>query len=182
MEHNMTCAKQTVHCAIIAPNGDLAVGENSCKNPQEFCPRLPGEGYSKCTDICKQIGHAEITAIMRARELGMDIDGGTAVISGHYYVCEACARALRQAGIRKIVIKPSSIPDEVVDPVGFRLSGYPSLGEENVIISKSLYEKLNSENANLQISCRHEPYQGKCIHCDVVFQDGKPLILSNGDK
>ena len=24
------------------------------------------------------------------------------------------------------------------------------------------------------VDCRHEPYQGRCAHCDVPFRDGKP--------
>lgn len=25
------------------------------------------------------------------------------------------------------------------------------------------------------VVCRHEPYQGKCAHCDIPFKDGRPL-------
>ncbi len=25
------------------------------------------------------------------------------------------------------------------------------------------------------VVCRHEPYQGRCAHCDVAFKDGRPV-------
>jgi hypothetical protein len=26
------------------------------------------------------------------------------------------------------------------------------------------------------VICRHEPYQGKCAHCDIPFRDGRPVV------
>ncbi len=56
----MSCAKKRVQCVLIAEDGEVFVGENWCNNPQQTCPREPGEGYDKCTHICKQNAHAEI--------------------------------------------------------------------------------------------------------------------------
>ena len=78
--------------------------ENECDEPQRECPRAPDEGYTKCVTICKQRSHAEISAIDAAVEAGLDLRGAVAHVYGHYYVCEHCARALRDAGVRKIEI------------------------------------------------------------------------------
>jgi hypothetical protein len=47
----MTCAKRTVTCRIenYHPSGELewVEGSNYCENPQQVCPRLPGEDYTK---------------------------------------------------------------------------------------------------------------------------------------
>jgi deoxycytidylate deaminase len=110
----MTCAKQTVTCWLrpsswhkVVRNGmdcDPVGGANACDNPQSTCPRAPGEGYEKCQTVCGQQGHAEIQALRHARELGIDVTGYEAHIYGHYYACEQCARALRDAGISVIHI------------------------------------------------------------------------------
>lgn len=91
------CAKREVTCAIIS--GDLSqqfVGTNDCANPQAVCPRSPGEGYEKCQSICQQGDHAEIKAVKLAGAAAKD---GMAQIHGHYYICESCGRALRDAGV-----------------------------------------------------------------------------------
>jgi hypothetical protein len=92
---NGPCAKQTVRCRIYS-EGEMYEGTNSCANPQPVCPRLPGEGYEKCTTICQQQGHAELQAL---RIAGEHAKGASVILSGHYYVCEPCAAALRAAGV-----------------------------------------------------------------------------------
>jgi deoxycytidylate deaminase len=77
-------------------------GENSCKTPQTTCPRLPGEGYDKCTHICNQPGHAEVQAINAARALGVDLKGATAKVFGIDWICKNCGNALHAAGINDI--------------------------------------------------------------------------------
>lgn len=99
------CAKRQVECVIHAQDGTRHVGRNDCANPQPVCPRLPGEGYEKCRSICDQAGHAEIEAIKVA---GDKARGANAVLFGHYWICEPCGRALREAGVFavKIVLAP----------------------------------------------------------------------------
>lgn len=100
------CAKRQVRCAIYPKGYAPIAGENECANPQAVCPREPGEGYEKCKTICKQQGHAEIVALERARQWGAeDLQGARAVIMGHYWICEDCGRALRDAGITEVVIR-----------------------------------------------------------------------------
>jgi hypothetical protein len=92
----MTCAKKRVICSIMTSHGQQFIGENLCENPQETCPREPGEGYEKCKSICRQGGHAEIAALEKA---GAQAKGAVAVLSGHTYACQECQEALFGAGI-----------------------------------------------------------------------------------
>jgi len=98
----MSCAKKKVECVIVAPRGESFVGENSCNNPQEVCPRLPGEGYEKCKSICDQPDHAETAALKLA---GGKVEGGVAYIYGIDHLCKDCQQTLVQAGIKTFVIK-----------------------------------------------------------------------------
>lgn len=96
------CAKRRVICDIVTDDGETFTGENDCANPQPVCPREPGEGYEKCAAICGQAGHAEIEAIRKA---GAKAAGAVAVLTGHYWICEPCGAALRDAGIRCLIIE-----------------------------------------------------------------------------
>lgn len=96
------CAKRVVECDIEAFGGaERFSGTNDCANPQAVCPRAPGEGYEKCQTICQQGEHAEIKALNAA---GDKARGGIARIWGHYYICEPCGRALRDAGVHYVEI------------------------------------------------------------------------------
>lgn len=94
----MTCAKKVVRCVIVTKEGKAYFGENNCLNPQEKCPREPGEGYEKCTSICQQTGHAEINALKRASV--DNLGGATAYLIGHHHYCRACQLALFSAGVK----------------------------------------------------------------------------------
>lgn len=98
----MTCAKRQVICSLVAESGDIVVGTNACANPQEKCPRDPGEGYEKCKTICKQAGHAEIQALEEAKKMNIDITGGMAIVRGIPWVCRECGHALEKAGLHEI--------------------------------------------------------------------------------
>lgn len=96
------CAKRQVRCVIIAAdNATRFTGENDCANPQSVCPRLPGEGYEKCQSICQQSGHAEAEAVKLA---GDSAKGSSAQLFGHYWICEPCGRALRDAGVASVTV------------------------------------------------------------------------------
>ena len=90
------CAKAQVKCILTFPDGRTVEGENLCENPQEACPRLPGEGHEKCLSVCRQIGHAETTALDKC---GGGAVGATARVYGHSYVCRDCQEALYAAGV-----------------------------------------------------------------------------------
>jgi deoxycytidylate deaminase len=97
----VTCAKKVVRCVIISPSGRAYEGENWCDEPQEVCPREPGEGYEKCKSICHQTNHAEINALFAA---GTDANGATAFLHGHHHYCKACQLALFSAGIKSLAV------------------------------------------------------------------------------
>lgn len=101
------CAKRAVRCEIVDLRGNTFVGKNDCANPQSVCPRLPGEGYEKCASICDQAGHAEIEAL---RAAGGHAAGARAFLVGHYWICEPCGRALREAGVASIEIDLAGAP------------------------------------------------------------------------
>lgn len=94
------CAKATVICEIRTPAGWKVTGRNECANPQPVCPRLPGEDYTKCITVCRQLGHAEEQALEKARYSNLDLRGATATVSGHTYYCMSCQHALFKAGVR----------------------------------------------------------------------------------
>lgn len=96
------CAKARVQAVLVGASGKVYVGENVCLNPQEVCPREPGEGYDKCQSVCMQLHHAEIQALDQA---GADAFGGSLVV-GYYYCCEACRSALAAAGVATVTLKP----------------------------------------------------------------------------
>lgn len=98
------CAKRRVVCTITTEDGRQFRGENDCENPQSVCPRAPSEGYEKCKSVCNQSGHAEIEAL---RAAGDHAYGAQADLEGHYWICEPCGRALRDAGIESVVIFPA---------------------------------------------------------------------------
>ena len=95
----MTCAKRQVRCTIFTRTGFPFIGTNACANPQEVCPREPGEGYEKCRSVCRQYGHAESEAVRRLWEAGYDAVGGSAFIEGHDHACDSCKGDLGAAGV-----------------------------------------------------------------------------------
>lgn len=111
---NGPCAKRVVTCRIeyVHPSGDVSSVEatNWCANPQPVCPRVPGEDYTKCRTICQQGGHAEMIAIALAKKHGI-ARGAHARITGHYWMCEACGRELRDAGVRSVTIIESAMEE-----------------------------------------------------------------------
>lgn len=92
----MTCAKRQVTCYIVTTTGETFVGRNTCREPQNVCPRDPGEGYEKCVSICKQIGHAEEVVLNMAREKAK---GATAYLENHSWYCRNCQEKLFAAGV-----------------------------------------------------------------------------------
>ena len=100
----MTCAKRQVTCTITDVNVNSVIGRNDCDNPQPVCPREPGEGYEKCQTICQQPGHAEVMAVRKAEELGMNLKGAKAVLSGIQWICNHCRQVTEHAGIVRIYV------------------------------------------------------------------------------
>lgn len=100
------CAKQVVKASLVAADGSVFYGENSCVNPQKTCPRdlkgfNSGEGYELCKEICKQTNHAEVNAIKAA---GVKAKGSVIYLDGHSYACENCKSTAKKAGVKEILI------------------------------------------------------------------------------
>lgn len=92
----MTCAKRLVTCYLVTVDGAVFVGRNTCHEPVEVCPRLPGEGYEKCSSVCRQIGHAEEVVLQMA---GAKAVGATAYLDGIGWYCRSCQEKLFAAGV-----------------------------------------------------------------------------------
>lgn len=86
----MTCAKKVVKTRLLLKDGSLYYGDNSCLTPQPYCPRAPGEGYTKCGSVCHQPHHAEVHAIIQAMQDERDVHGGHMIVY-HDKVCSNCA-------------------------------------------------------------------------------------------
>ena len=92
------CAKRRMQAVLHGASGKVYVAENVCLNPQQTCPRAPGEGYEKCKTICQQVDHGEAQVIAAA---GEDARGGRLVIT-HRYACPPCEALCKKAGIASI--------------------------------------------------------------------------------
>lgn len=82
----MTCAKVEVRAYLFGTDGVVYRGTNHCSRPQEVCPRVPGEGYAKCKEVCGQSAHAEVNAIAAAG----DAARGSTIVVDYHYVCDSC--------------------------------------------------------------------------------------------
>lgn len=100
----MTCAKRVVRCTLTGLDGRKVVGENHCENPQEECPRKPGEGYTKCKTICRQKGHAEERALAAWQKQYGNAKPKRAILVGHTHYCDKCAQMLKDWGVETLYI------------------------------------------------------------------------------
>ena len=99
------CYKRQVCAVLITKKGEISVGENLIYNEEVTeCPRTKGEGYDKCTSVCKQKGHAETEAIRKARENRLDILGANLYLMGHYRICDNCKAACDEHNINIIIV------------------------------------------------------------------------------
>lgn len=106
------CAKRRTQAVLIGASGKAYAAENVCLNPQPVCPRLPGEGYEKCTTICRQTSHAELQVLDMA---GADARGGRMQVS-HWYACDACAAAVKCAGVDSVQFTAPQEGERTVTP------------------------------------------------------------------
>lgn len=97
----MTCAKAVVRAYLLGNDGIVYYGENIAHQPQEFCPRAPGEGYEKCHSVCRTAGHAEEMAI---REAGAAAFGGFMLVDYHY-ICESCMSKINDEKITAMTVE-----------------------------------------------------------------------------
>lgn len=102
------CAKRKVVCTLVVDDDcgreHFFTGENECMSPQKECPRLEGEGYDKCFEICHTIGHAEIVALRQLKQSGLGTEDAVAIVEGHDHICPDCLTTLNAHGITNIEV------------------------------------------------------------------------------
>ena len=99
------CFKRQVCAVIVTNKGEISVGQNLIYNEEVVeCPRTKGEGYDKCTSICKQKGHAETEAIRAGLEAGYDIRGANLYLMGHHRICGPCQAACDEYNINITIV------------------------------------------------------------------------------
>lgn len=101
-----TCSKVAVGCAIVPAHGVAIYGANrsmdyDCK--KSGCQRIALYGENskehRLPADCRAV-HSEVDAIASAARLGYALQYATAFVTR--YPCEACARALVDAGIAEV--------------------------------------------------------------------------------
>lgn len=121
----MTCAKVVVRAELRTVCGQVFHGENWCLQPQQVCPRDPGEGYAKCDDVCQQSAHAEINAITKALDAGVNVRGANLIVNYHY-ICPDCQDFIDSYAINAVAVQPAtgcdwrkmSVPHSILNAVG----------------------------------------------------------------
>lgn len=103
------CIKQSVYARIDTKNGEVIFGMNTIENNVKICPRITqkcasGEGYHLCKEICGQKHHAEVDAIRKAQNLGIDLKGAKLTLVGHTYCCDNCKKEMTKVGINEVEI------------------------------------------------------------------------------
>jgi deoxycytidylate deaminase len=68
-----------------------------------------GKRYEDCPG-CHPENHSERVAIREAKEAGHDMNGADLYMYGHWWSCEPCMRASRDAGIARIFLLADSKP------------------------------------------------------------------------
>ena len=103
---NNRCAKRHV-VAVLIPQDSLYpkyyIDYNSCKTPQEICPRHENEDYTKCKTICNQKGHAEINVLNQALD-DKRTKGSLIILMGHTYCCNNCLDEMKKAGVQNVIV------------------------------------------------------------------------------
>lgn len=104
---NSTCAKVQVGSMIVPRGRHLHIfgcnhGVMNCKVNGCRRVRLYGENSKthRLPSDCDAL-HSEVDAICNAAKMGVDLLGATIYVTR--YPCEACARAIGEAGIKEVV-------------------------------------------------------------------------------
>lgn len=86
--------------AMVVKDGEiLSYGTNEHLEPCKREGYPTGEGYELC-EYCQYTNHAEANAVK-----GKSFPKGAKVLLfGHYYACDPCKEAVKNAGIKEITI------------------------------------------------------------------------------
>ena len=135
------CTKVSVGSCIVTDSG-LCFGANKvvgdlCQS--KGCLRIEKYGDNAKThrnpDDCRAI-HSEIDAIGNASKSGFQTEGATIYVTR--YPCEACARAIIAAGIKKVVFgrnQPiSDMTKQMFEEAGVEWVDYPEYQEDDTVV------------------------------------------------
>lgn len=108
------CLKMNVRAALLTPSGKVILGSNEINSNVFTCPRAEagcstGEGYELCKTICKQISHAEVSAINKTKTQGHKIEGSKMYLLGHSFCCNSCLEYAKKCGVKEINVIESNI-------------------------------------------------------------------------
>lgn len=136
------CTKVSVGSCIRTPVGHTILGANRvigdhCK--KEGCFRIAKYGDNAKThrnpDDCLAI-HSEIDAISRAAAEGISLEHSVIYVTR--YPCEACARAIVAAGIKKVVYgrnqEISDMTKQIFDDAGVVYYNQPLYVEDDTVV------------------------------------------------
>lgn len=102
VQQESTCDKQQVAAGCYVGE-KFITASNYCKFTGQICPRLElPTGVQP--ELCEGT-HAEIRLLDKLKTMELDILPTIVWIYGHYYTCQACAKALADFGIRELRIK-----------------------------------------------------------------------------
>ena len=113
------CLKKSVTAYIITTTGSIFKGRNDISNISiTSCPREDigakfGERYDLCQNECQQTGHAEIMAILAAKDA--QIAGSKVYLHGIDRICDPCRDALVEKGIYTIILDISDQQQEAIE-------------------------------------------------------------------
>ena len=103
------CTKVAVGSCIVKNGNIIAMGANRaipniCQSPKRGCLRVEKYGSNsklhRNPEDCRAI-HSEVDAIGNAAKCGVSTEGATIYVTR--YPCEACARLIITAGIKRVV-------------------------------------------------------------------------------
>lgn len=102
-----TCIRRKVGALLVKDNTIVSTGYNGAPKGLPNCCDDPSRCYRSAhnipsgekLDLCYAV-HAEVNALMNAIKSGTDLQGATVYVTT--FPCSSCAKALMQAGIKKI--------------------------------------------------------------------------------
>lgn len=136
------CLKVSVGSCIVTIFGETILGANRVighRCEKEGCLRIAKYGDNAKThrnpDDCLAI-HSEIEAICRAASRGVNVRGGAIFVTR--YPCEACARAIVAAGIKKVVYgrsqEISAMTKQIFEDAGVRYYNCVDYQEDDTVV------------------------------------------------
>ena len=97
-----TCDKRSVAAGCYVGE-KFVTASNHCEHTGHVCPRMDLESGVQ-PELCSST-HAEMELLSKLADMNIDILPSIVWIYGHYYVCQACAKALANFGIIEIRIR-----------------------------------------------------------------------------